>query len=138
MDAHRSPIAGVSRLLYVAMALSALVSIAVYVMLGKLLIDLVRSSDIDDMTSLLWLLATLLSVPLTIGAILYTIFRARVTAAVGGLATAFAGFAWNFSFGEREIALLLLAPTALIVLIALWLVTRKPAAEQSYLFSPPE
>lgn len=138
MDTSRSPIAGVSRLLYVAMALSAVFSIAVYVILAKLLIDLVQSSDIESTSSLVLLLVTLLSVPLTIGAILYTVLRARVTAALGGLATAFAGFAWNFSFGERDIALLLLVPTAMIVLIAIWLVLRKPPTRPSYVLTRPE
>ena len=138
MNAYRSPIASVSRLLYVAMALSAVVSIAVYVILGKLLIDLVRASDIESTSSLLWLLVTVLSVPLTIGAILYTVLRAKMTAAIGGIATAFAGFAWNFSFGDRDIALLLLAPTVMIVLIALWLVLRKPVTHQSYILTRPE
>ena len=138
MSTHRPPIANVSRVLYVAMALSALVSIAVYAAIATLLIDLVRSTPIESASDALWLAAIILSVPATVAAILLAVLRTHVPLTVGGLTTAFVMLAWNLSFGDRTIAMLLLVPTALILLVAAGLALRPSPAGDTRLLTRPE
>lgn len=137
MSAHRPPLANVSRVLYVAMAFSAVVSIAVYVAIAKLLVDLVRANPIGDASDAAWLAMTVLSVPLTLGAILLAALRAHPPATVGGLSTALVMLAWNFSFGDRTIALLLLIPTAIILIVAAWLALRRSRNGGVDVLTPP-
>lgn len=130
MSTHRPPIANVSRVLYVAMALSAVLSIAVYVAIAKLLVDLVRSTPVEDASDALWLAATILSVPVTIAAILLVVFRAHRPLTLGSLSTALVLLAWNFSFGDRTLAILLLIPTGIILLVTAWLALRRPPSDE--------
>ena len=127
MRTHRPPLASVSRVLYIAMAISALVSVAVYVAIAKTLIDLIQSHPIERASDVVWLAAIALSIPISIAAIVLAIVQRHAIARLGALLGAIAIIAWNASFGDRTIALLLLVPLALILIATVWLLLRRPA-----------